>query len=73
MHTGERSVFAHIFFEFNNTIACGENGEVTTKPNALTGVNFGTELANDNITSQYMLTAKAFNATALAYTVASVP
>lgn len=67
----KRAVF-EAFFEFDSTVFERVDGEIFAQAHAVAGVVSGAALADDDVASDGLLTAKEFNAQAFADAVASV-
>lgn len=72
MHSGEHFFLAGVLFKLHHAVTGGEDGKVAAKAHADAWVHFGANLTNDDVASNYRLTAEALNAAPLALTVATV-
>ncbi len=72
MNTGFNPVLANILFKLYHAIASGKNGKIAAKDYVGARVYCGTQLAHNDISSQYSLPAETLDTPALANTVATV-
>jgi hypothetical protein len=64
--------FSHPF-KLDDAINLGKDGVVTSHAHIRSGMDPGSELADDDIPSSRVLTAVEFHTTPLAWTIASIP
>ncbi len=72
MYPGLDAIVALVFFKANNPVNQSEQSEIPAQAHIGTGVNLGAQLAHQDISGQYALTAEAFYTASLSLAVAAV-